>query len=171
SFYALAGRDPEPNTTIRKEEATWSRTSSCRCGSEQFIQKENFPEFTYRLFVLWNRVIYTKLLTHPKITKVMEKEDKISDTILKSYLIMLTKDRELDNQFRKTIIETTIPKTYHKGVIIHGDALKKHLSNLKNIFPRLLDTQFHFSTITDEDYVNWLKVFYQWWEDQQEWLL
>src|SRR5699024_917007 len=65
SFYALAGRDPEPNTTIRKEEATWSRTSSCRCGSEQFIQKENFPEFTYRLFVLWNRVIYTKLLTHP----------------------------------------------------------------------------------------------------------
>src|SRR5699024_3478366 len=63
--YALAGRDPEPNTTIRKEEATWSRTSSCRCGSEQFIQKENFPEFTYRLFVLWNRVIYTKLLTHP----------------------------------------------------------------------------------------------------------
>src|SRR5699024_9669853 len=44
---------------------TWSRTSSCRCGSEQFIQKENFPEFTYRLFVLWNRVIYTKLLTHP----------------------------------------------------------------------------------------------------------
>src|SRR5699024_11578908 len=62
---ALAGRDPEPNTTIRKEEATWSRTSSCRCGSEQFIQKENFPEFTYRLFVLWNRVIYTKLLTHP----------------------------------------------------------------------------------------------------------
>src|SRR5699024_1166142 len=67
SFYALAGRDPEPNTTIRKEEATWSRTSSCRCGSEQFIQKENFPEFTYRLFVLWNRVIYTKLLTHPEI--------------------------------------------------------------------------------------------------------
>src|SRR5699024_4174610 len=67
SFYALAGRDPEPNTTIRKEEATWSRTSSCRCGSEQFIQKENFPEFTYRLFVLWNRVIYTKLLTHPKV--------------------------------------------------------------------------------------------------------
>src|SRR5699024_3108625 len=65
SFYALAGRDPEPNTTIRKEEATWSRTSSCRCGSEQFIQKENFPEFTYRLFVLWNRVIYTKLVTHP----------------------------------------------------------------------------------------------------------
>src|SRR5699024_3402542 len=65
SFYALAGRDPEPNTTIRKEEATWSRTSSCRCGSEQFIQKENFPEFTYPLFVLWNRVIYTKLLTHP----------------------------------------------------------------------------------------------------------
>src|SRR5699024_3355652 len=65
SFYALAGRDPEPNTTIRKEEATWSRTSSCRGGSEQFIQKENFPEFTYRLFVLWNRVIYTKLLTHP----------------------------------------------------------------------------------------------------------
>src|SRR5699024_3670218 len=65
SFYALAGRDPEPNTTIRKEEATWSRTSSCRCGSEQFIQKENFPAFTYRLFVLWNRVIYTKLLTHP----------------------------------------------------------------------------------------------------------
>src|SRR5699024_1714020 len=65
SFYALAGRDPEPNTTIRKEEATWSRTSSCRSGSEQFIQKENFPEFTYRLFVLWNRVIYTKLLTHP----------------------------------------------------------------------------------------------------------
>src|SRR5699024_933161 len=99
-----------------------------------------------------------------KITKVMEKEDKISDTILKSYLIMLTKDRELDNQFRKTIIETTILKTYHKGVIIHGD-------NLKKIFPRLLDTQFHFSTITDEDYVNWLKVFYQWWEDQQEWLL
>src|SRR5699024_4988518 len=69
SFYALAGRDPEPNTTIRKEEATWSRTSSCRCGSEQFIQKENFPEFTYRLFVLWNRVIYTKLLTHPKKTR------------------------------------------------------------------------------------------------------
>src|SRR5699024_3855420 len=67
SFYALAGRDPEPNTTIRKEEATWSRTSSCRCGSEQFIQKENFPEFTYRLFVLWNRVIYTKLLTHPSL--------------------------------------------------------------------------------------------------------
>src|SRR5699024_265141 len=69
SFYALAGRDPEPNTTIRKEEATWSRTSSCRCGSEQFIQKENFPEFTYRLFVLWNRVIYTKLLTHPFLLK------------------------------------------------------------------------------------------------------
>src|SRR5699024_12303435 len=66
SFYALAGRDPEPNTTIRKEEATWSRTSSCRCGSEQVIQKENFPEFTYPLFVLWNRVIYTKLLTHPQ---------------------------------------------------------------------------------------------------------
>src|SRR5699024_9814093 len=67
---ALAGRDPEPNTTIRKEEATWSRTSSCRCGSEQFIQKENFPEFTYRLFVLWNRVIYTKLLTHPSFSGI-----------------------------------------------------------------------------------------------------
>src|SRR5699024_3573728 len=73
SFYALAGRDPEPNTTIRKEEATWSRTSSCRCGSEQFIQKENFPEFTYRLFVLWNRVIYTKLLTHPfAVTSILK---------------------------------------------------------------------------------------------------
>src|SRR5699024_9484188 len=45
---------------------TWSRTSSCRCGSEHFIQKENFSEFTYRLVVLQNRVIYTKLLTHPK---------------------------------------------------------------------------------------------------------
>src|SRR5699024_5944827 len=66
SFYALAGRAPEPNTTNRKEEATCSSTSSYSCGSEQFIQKENFPEFTYRLFVLWNRVIYTKLLTHPR---------------------------------------------------------------------------------------------------------
>src|SRR5699024_7891704 len=74
SFYALAGRDPEPNTTIRKEEATWSRTSSCRCGSEQFIQKENFPEFTYRLFVLWNRVIYTKLLTHPTLRSTYMKK-------------------------------------------------------------------------------------------------
>src|SRR5699024_967355 len=31
----------------------------------------------------------------PKITRLMGQEDKISDTILKSYLIMLTKDRQL----------------------------------------------------------------------------
>src|SRR5699024_9952133 len=61
SFYALAGRDPEPNTTNRKEEAT----CSCCCGSEQFIQKENFTKFTYRLVIIWNSVIYTKLLKHP----------------------------------------------------------------------------------------------------------
>src|SRR5699024_6895576 len=92
SFYALAGRDPEPNTTIRKEEATWSRTSSCRCGSEQFIQKENFPEFTYPLFVLWNRVIYTKLLTHPIIQQVTKsyllKFVSCYHTFIKSYPII-----------------------------------------------------------------------------------
>src|SRR5699024_7910202 len=99
SFYALAGRDPEPNTTIRKEEATWSRTSSCRCGSEQFIQKENFPEFTYRLFVLWNRVIYTKLLTHPLLLP----------NHLQSYYTYIKKTITLPNKsFSKLIYECNI---------------------------------------------------------------
>src|SRR5699024_12828354 len=92
SFYALAGRDPEPNTTIRKEEATWSRTSSCRCGSEQFIQKENFPEFTYRLFVLWNRVIYTKLLTHPFKNLLISNEESYKELFhyfLNNFMFMI----------------------------------------------------------------------------------
>src|SRR5699024_1415939 len=53
-------------------------------------------------------------LLEQKRTNVIEREDQISDTTLKSYLIMLTKPRESDNQFRKTIIDTTVPKTYQK---------------------------------------------------------
>ncbi|MGM8366182.1 hypothetical protein ACLIBG_12000, partial [Virgibacillus sp. W0181] len=42
-----------------------SRTNSCRCGSEQFIQKEKFPEFTYKLAVLPEQGHLHKIIDTP----------------------------------------------------------------------------------------------------------
>src|SRR5699024_1064548 len=64
STLSLAGTLNSTQLVAKKRQHSQGQAAG-RCGSKQFIQKENFPEFTYRLVILWNRVIYTKLLTHP----------------------------------------------------------------------------------------------------------
>src|SRR5699024_1945878 len=65
SFYALAGRDPEPNTTNRKKRQHGQGQAAVAVAQSILYKKRIFLNLLNRLVVLQNRVIYTKLLTHP----------------------------------------------------------------------------------------------------------
>lgn len=111
--------------------------------------------------------------TRSKIAELIRAEGQISDLLLNSYLVQLTNDSELQKKCHDSAIQAPIPKSYNKKTktTAIGEALKNYLAELKNIFPGLIHKQSYFSSITDETYRDWLKVFYGWWESQEEWLL
>lgn len=130
------------------------------------------------------RLIY--LLETDNLSEDMEKSirSNIADIIraensnfsyflLDSYLVQLAKDNELQERYCNSTVKVPIPKSYDKakGITSIGTALDKYVKDLGNIFPGFVHKQNYFLSIKNATYQEWLKVFYEWWEDQEKWLL
>lgn len=108
------------------------------------------------------------------IANIIRKEKSgYCNCLLESYLVLITNDIELQEEYSKVRIQELIPKSYDSrtGVTSIGIGLDLLLSDLRNIFPGFKNKENHFSTLTKEVYTTWLKNFYEWWDSQEEWLL
>ncbi|MEN2468163.1 SIR2 family protein [Ornithinibacillus sp. JPR2-1] len=108
------------------------------------------------------------------IANIIRKEkSNYCNCLLESYLVLITNDIELQEEYRKVRIQESIPKSYDSrtGVTTIGFGLDILLKDLRNIFPGFKNKENHFSTLTNETYTTWLNNFYEWWDSQEEWLL
>ncbi|QEK62666.1 SIR2 family NAD-dependent protein deacylase [Bacillus safensis] len=91
---------------------------------------------------------------------------------LESYLLKLTNDIKLQGDYAKKRIEGSIPRSFENNLITSSNNLNILLSDLKNIFPNFINDNIDYSyDVTDEMYKKWLEKFFEWWENQEQWLL
>lgn len=108
------------------------------------------------------------------ITNILKnKNEYLSDYFLKSYLILISEDKELQKEYSKDITRKSLPESYNNdNDMISDEGLGTYLSNLRNVFSNLNNKQSNLSVFLDkEDYSSWLGNFYKWWISQKEWLL
>ncbi|MGG0412258.1 SIR2 family NAD-dependent protein deacylase [Peribacillus simplex] len=107
------------------------------------------------------------------ITNIIKREKKdFSNYYLESYLIQLTQDFEIQKKYCEGLFKETIPKSFKEGVITNGIGLSLLLQNLKNVFPDFRNKSTTYDNIiTNESYIMWLNTFFEWWDNQEKWLL
>lgn len=103
---------------------------------------------------------------------IVKEQSKPSYYFLESYLVKLTNDTEIQENYAKSRIEKNIPESHINNITSIGDNLNNLLRDLKNIFPNFVkNNKVDYAFITDEMYKTWLKRFFKWWESQEKWLL
>jgi hypothetical protein len=103
---------------------------------------------------------------------ILKEKSGFSYYFLESFLVQLTQDEKLQNDYIQKRIQQPIPKSYHNGVVSIGNALQVLLQDLSNVFPRFIRTKKEpHILVSRENYLKWLEQFFYWWEDQESWLL
>ncbi|UOQ84657.1 SIR2 family NAD-dependent protein deacylase [Gracilibacillus salinarum] len=104
---------------------------------------------------------------------IRKEESNYCNGLLDSYLVLITDDIELQEKYSHLRIQESIPKSHDSktGITSIGSGLDTLLRDLRNIFPDFIYKENRFLTLTNRTYISWLENFFEWWDNQEEWLL